>query len=238
MRVLAIVHEDDAGPGTFADAARARGDTLLIWRIAEGERCPGAPADFDAVLSLGGAMHAHQTDAHPWLAAEQRLLAQLAADGCPVLGVCLGAQLLARATGGSSGHLAEPEIGWYQVTLGAAGRADPLLGPLAPGFSALQWHSCDFTVAPGALTLATSDRCVQAARVAAHAWSIQFHAEVTLADFESWLAHHLAQPQDGDAPADPRALAALTRARIAGWNALGRALFARFLDVAEEVSRR
>ena len=238
MRVLAIVHEDDAGPGVFADAAAARGARVHEWRIADGEPCPAGPEHFDAVLSLGGAMHAHQTEAHPWLADEEALLARLAAAGRPVLGVCLGAQLLARATGGTSGLLTTPEIGWYDVAVGAAARGDPLLGPLAPRFSALQWHSCDFTPGPDAVTLARSERCVQACRIGPLAWSIQFHAEVTLADFEAWVAHHLSHPDEGDAPEDAGALATATRERIAQWNALGRALFHRFLDVAQGVSRR
>ena len=237
MRVLAIVHEDDAGPGVFADVAAARGAQLREWRIAAGEACPAAPEDFEAVLSLGGAMHAHQTDAHPWLAREEALLARLAAAGTPVLGVCLGAQLLARATGGTSAYLTAPEIGWYDVAVDAAGRRDPVLGPLAPRFSALQWHSCDFTPGPGAVTLARSERCVQACRVAPQAWSIQFHAEVTLDAFEAWVEHHRTHPDEGDAPEDAEALATATRARIAGWNALGRALFDRFLDLAQDVSR-
>lgn len=236
MRILAIVHEDDAGPGVFAHAAAARGADVCEWRIAAGEPAPSAAEAFDAVLSLGGAMHAHEREAHPWLAEEEALLGQLAHAGRPVLGVCLGAQLLARATGGASGYLSEPEIGWYDVQLTADGGEDPLLAALAPGFGALQWHSCDFTPGPGAVTLARSARCVQASRVAAHAWSVQFHAEVTQADFEAWVAHHLAHPDEGDAPADAAALAAVTRRRIMAWNALGRELFGRFLDVAARVS--
>lgn len=231
MRVLAIVHEDDAGPGVFAQAAHARGVELIGWRIAAGERCPEDPRSYDAVLSLGGAMHAFQDDAHPWLADEHALLASLAGAGHPVLGVCLGAQILARATGGRSGPMPEPEIGWYDVEVTPAGREDPLLGALAPRFGALQWHSCDFMPGSGAVGLAASARCQQAARVGPRAWSIQFHAEVTLANFEGWLDQHLAAPQDGDAPADPEALRASTRSRIESWNALGRDLFGRFLDV-------
>ncbi len=237
MRILALMHEDDAGPGVFGQAAARRAWEIVPWRIAEGERCPAPPESFEAVLSLGGAMHAHETAAHPWLAEEEALLARLAAAGRPVLGVCLGAQLLARATGGASSVMAAPEIGWYDVRVAGAGQRDPVLGPLRSGFCALQWHSCDFTPGPGALQLADSERCVQAARVAESAWAIQFHAEVTLADFESWIDHHLAHPDAGDAPADPSVLRERTRARIAEWNALGRGLFERFLDAATATAR-
>jgi GMP synthase (glutamine-hydrolysing) len=232
VRLLAIVHEDDAGPGVFGDAAHSRGWDVVPWRIADGERCPDAPGAFDAVLSLGGAMHAHETDAHPWLAAEERLLSSLVQAAKPVLGICLGAQLLARATGGGTGYLRSPEIGWYDIEVTRPGRDDPLLSPLADGFRALQWHSCDFTPGPGATILATSERCTQACTVGPRAWCVQFHAEVTGTDFEAWLDHHLAHPDEGDAPADAQGLRDLTRARMAEWNELGRALFGRFLDVA------
>jgi GMP synthase (glutamine-hydrolysing) len=238
VKLLAIVHEDDAGPGVFAEVADARGWELSYWRIAAGQRCPADPASFDAVLSLGGAMHAHERVAHPWLAEEELVLARLAHDARPVLGVCLGAQLLVRATGGQSGYLSAPEIGWYDVSVDSANGVDPLLAPLGPAFSALQWHSCDFTPAPDAVTLAASERCVQACRVAARAWAIQFHAEVTLTDFEAWLDAHMAHPEVGDAPADPVALRGTTRERIGAWNDLGRGLFGRFLDAAAALPPR
>ncbi len=236
MRVLAIVHEADAGPGVFGEVCRERGDTLEEWRIDLGEPCPPAPETYDAVLTLGGAMHAHQREAHPWLAEEESLLRALVTAGRPLLGVCLGSQLLARALGGESRLLAEPEIGWYEVRLEPAGRSDPVLGPLGGGFAALQWHSCAFTLAPGALALASSARCLQAFRLRDRpAWGIQFHAEVTARDFEAWLDQHLAAPDDDDGPADPEALRDQTRRAIGGWNALGRGIFARFLAQAAAV---
>ncbi|HZU40855.1 MAG TPA: type 1 glutamine amidotransferase [Solirubrobacteraceae bacterium] len=232
MRVLALVHEDDAGPGVFLDAARARRTEVVPWRIAAGERCPGDPESYDALLVLGGSMHADERARHPWLADEDALLAAALDRRQSVLGVCLGAQTLARAGAGSTGRLAEPEIGWYEVRLSLAGRLDPLLGPLGSAFHALQWHSCDFALPATGVALASSERCLQAFRFGETAWGIQFHAEVTLADFEAWLDQHLADPGSGDGPDDPERLRLRTRELIDGWNALGRALFGRFLDQA------
>jgi GMP synthase (glutamine-hydrolysing) len=228
VRVLTIVHEADTGPGVFIEAARAAGHQLERWHITAGEPCPGDPFAYGAVLSCGGSMHAHEHDRHPWLAEEEALLAKLTAAGRSVLGVCLGSQLLARASGGTTSKLDEPEIGWHPVRLSAAGRSDPLLAGLEPEFDALQWHSCEFRPGPAAVPLAQSAACEQAFRVGARAWGIQFHAEVTLADFESWLDN----PGDGDRPADTEALRAQTRTGIAQWNALGQGLFARFLELA------
>jgi GMP synthase-like glutamine amidotransferase len=232
MRVLAIVHEADAGPGVFTEVAIAGGHELHEWPIIEQQRCPEDPFAYDAVVSLGGSMHAHQQEEHPWLAEEEALLASLAAAGRPVLGVCLGSQLLAQATGGSTAEMGRPEIGWSSVSLSDAGRADPLLAGLAPSFQALQWHSCEFRPAPDALTLAASPLCAQAYRVGSRAWGIQFHAEVTLADFESWIDYHLAHPSEGNGPADAEALRAAVREGIEAWNELGRGMFSRFLELA------
>jgi GMP synthase (glutamine-hydrolysing) len=162
---------------------------------------------------------------------EIALLAELTAAGRPVLGVCLGAQLLARAGGGDTEAMAEPEIGWYDVVLSAAGAADPLLAPLAPSFASLQWHSCALSPPTQAARLAASQRCAQAFRSGERAWGIQFHAEVTLADFESWIDGHLATGEI-DGPPDAEGFRAATRDHIVGWNSLGRDLFARFLAQA------
>lgn len=233
MKILAIVHESDAGPGVFLDVARTRGAELCEWRIALDERCPGIPEDYRAVVSLGGSMHAFQRDRHPWLGEEERFLAGQIAAGRPVLGVCLGAQILGRADGGSSEPLPEPEIGWHQVRLTRAGGADPIIGPLGPDFHALQWHECGVEPGPSSATLAVGDSCLQAFRAGPLAWGIQFHAEVTLADYTAWIEQHRSAPDAAQAPGQLDELLARTRREIEGWNSVGRALFGRFLDQAE-----
>ncbi len=217
MRVLAIVHEDDAGPGVFTDAFAVRGAELVTWSPAG----VGVPPDsYDAVMTFGGEMNPDEEREHPWLVEEKRYLAELLERGVPLLGVCLGAELLAEAAGAPARRMGESEIGWYEVETTAEG--DPLIGPLAPSFDALEWHSYETPLPPGATALAWSERCLQAFRVGDTAWGIQFHAEVRFDDFVVWLRMY-----DGD----PTALRALTEARIAGWNELGRDLCGRFLDV-------
>ncbi len=101
-----------------------------------------------------------------------------------------------------------------------------------PGFEALEWHSYEFRLPAGATPLAHSDRCLQAFRAGRRAWGIQFHAEVTGADFASWLDQYATDPDAVAIGLDPDRLRAETAPRIAGWNYLGRALCERFLDVA------
>src|SRR2546423_115372 len=137
MRALAIVNQADAGPGVFADAIRACAE-LDHWMLPEPP--PPAPDAYDAVFVFGGAMHADQEEHHAWLRAEKAILRDLLAGGVPVLGVCLGAQLLAEAAGAPPRRAARPEIGWHEVQVTQEGTADPVMGPLAPRFEAFQWH--------------------------------------------------------------------------------------------------
>ncbi len=231
MRVLAIVHQRDAGPGVFTEAVGAAGARLDTWEPRSGPP-PRRAAAYDAVLAFGGSMHPDQARRHDWMDGERGLLRALTERGVPTLAVCLGAQLLAGASGGEVGRATRPEIGWYPVELTAAGAADPVLGPLAPGFEALEWHSYACVVPPEATALARSATCLQAYRIGERAWGIQFHAEVTAADLEGWIDDYRS---DEDALAiglDADALRRESEAKIEAWNTLGRGLCERFLAAA------
>jgi GMP synthase (glutamine-hydrolysing) len=232
MRALAITYQRDAGAGVFADAIAARGVALESWMRAETSSPPSDLAAYDAVLSLGGSMHADQEDRHPWLRDEKALLAELLERGVPLLGVCLGGQLLAAAAGAPPRRSPEPEIGWREVTLTSEGAGDPLLAPLASGFEAFEWHSYEFPLPAGATRLAESAACLQAFRLGDVAWAIQFHAEVSAEDAEAWIDDYRSDEDAVRFGLDPEALRAETRSRIGAWNELGRELCGRFLDAA------
>jgi GMP synthase (glutamine-hydrolysing) len=231
MRVLAIVHQTDAGPGVFADEMRERGVELDEWLLSE--RGTGPPleiAEYNAVLTFGGAMHADQEDRHPWLRFEKDFLAAMIDDRMPLLAVCLGNQLLADAAGGSARRASEPEIGWLDAEVTEEGRGDPVIGPLSPSFNAFQWHSYEALPPEGAAILARSPVCAQAYRVGEMAWGIQFHAEVTAADAAKWIDDYRSDEDAVRIGVDPDALRAETDERIGDWNRLGRELCGRFLD--------
>jgi GMP synthase-like glutamine amidotransferase len=181
MRVLAIVQEADAGPGVFVDAAAARGDELDAWLIAAGGDPPADPRGYDAAIVFGGAMNVDEEGEHPWLADQKFLLRALLLNEIPLLGVCLGAQLVAEAAGEEPRRARRPEIGWHPVERTAEGAADPLIGSLPPAFNAFQWHSYEMGIDDGEV-LARSEVCAQAARFGPAAWAIQFHAEVSERD--------------------------------------------------------
>jgi GMP synthase (glutamine-hydrolysing) len=232
MEVLAIVHQADAGPGVFAQAVRDSGARLHAWKLPHDGPPSIDPRHFDAVMTFGGAMHPDQEQEHPWLAEEKALLADLLERRVPVLGVCLGAQLLAEAAGAPARRARRPEIGWYEVGLTDDGSHDPLLGPLWPRFQAFEWHSYEFPLPRAAAALAHSDGALQAYRLGGAAWGIQFHAEVTLPDVEAWIEDYRSDEDAVRLGLEPGELLARTRAEIDDWNELGRALCGRFLAVA------
>jgi GMP synthase (glutamine-hydrolysing) len=232
MRTLAIVNQRDAGPGVFADAIRARGDTLDAWHLSAGDPPPAEPHRYDAVLVFGGAMHADEEDRHAWLGDEKALLRELLAREVPTLGVCLGAQLLADAAGAPARRADRPEIGWDEVEVTEQGATDPLTGPLTPRFTAFQWHSYEFPLPLGATPLARSDVCLQGYRVGEAAWGIQFHAEVSRADALAWIDDYRSDEDAVRIGLDAAALRRQTREAIGAWNATGRALCERFLEAA------
>jgi GMP synthase-like glutamine amidotransferase len=229
VRVLSIVHERDAGPGVFAAAAAARGDEVVEWIPAEGQ--PPRLDGFGAILVFGGGMHVDHEAVHPWLAPEKQLLRDLAAAGTPMLGVCLGAQLLAEAVGGSARRAARPEIGWTEVELTAEAAKDPLLGPLPSRFASFQWHSYEFALPQEAVPLARSAACIQAFRRDAM-WGIQFHAEVTADTVAAWISDYGGDDDATAAGLDAAAVLAQTASEIERWNEIGAGICARFLDRA------
>jgi GMP synthase (glutamine-hydrolysing) len=233
MKILAIVHQPDAGPGVFGEAIVGAGHQLRQWWPARGEPAP-EPGAYAAILTFGGGMHPDQEESHPWLSDEKRLLALALDQEVPVLAVCLGAELLAEAAGARTHRARVPEIGWYPVETTEAAAHDPLLANLPPRFQALEWHSYEASRPPGAVALASTETCLQAYRVRDCAWGIQFHAEVTLQTFESWLDRYREDPDAVELGIEPEVLRTQTRAAISEWNRLGHEVCVRFLQLASE----
>ena len=226
MRVLVIRHSDGGDPGVFADRAAAAGHELVFCAPHAGDALP--ENGHDAVLVLGGS--ANVTEGHSYLQAEIEFLA---ANRRPVLGVCLGAQLLASSAGFEVRRASEPEIGWFDVRLTAAGREDPLLSALPERFTAYQWHS--YTFESPSTPLAESAVCPQAFRLGEHAWGVQFHPEVDERILEDWFDDFRSDDDAVRLGFDPAAARAELPEHLPGWNQLGGALFDRFLALAARV---
>ena len=224
MRVLSVTHGSTVPGGVFEEVASSAGHELERWSVPD-EAAPRPAPEYGAVMAFGGSMHPDQDERFPWLEPEAAFLREALERKIPVVGVCLGAQMVARAAGANVGPGPVSEVGWYDVALTDAGARDDVLGVLPARSSAFQWHHYTFDLPQGAVALARSTACLQAFRLG-NAWGIQFHAEVTLPMVEAWLEE---DPKD---VADPDALLRETRARIATWNEHGRRLCEAFLEVA------
>lgn len=228
MRVLSVVHEPTStgGGGLFEDLVEQRGDRLERWVTVSGGSGPDAPELYGAIMVFGGAMHPDQDAEHPWLAEEAAFLREAVDRDVPLLGVCLGAQLIARAVGATVGPATSAEVGWHEVRLSDTGRCDPLLGVLPDRVDAFQWHYYGFELPAGGKLLADNEAAAQAYRLGERTWGVQFHPEVTRHMLDRWFVEGAAELPD------PAAVRDETDALLGGWNEHGRRLCCTFLDLA------
>jgi len=233
VNVLGVIHGANARAGTFGEVVEEAGHQIEEWSLAWGSPPPRPIDDYGAVFIFGGSMHADQDDHHPWLREENLFIQRLLDRHVPLFGVCLGAQLIAKAEGAAVYPVADlPEIGWVPVELTEAAASDPVFGRLPERFDSFNWHYYTYDVPAGAVELARSPRCNQAFRLGEAAWGIQCHAEVTLETVRLWLKDKDELPGD----IDRAELAAETEARIGEWNELGRSLCSAFVEVAERTA--
>jgi GMP synthase (glutamine-hydrolysing) len=179
-------------------------------------------------------MNVHEIEDHPWIVEEKRVLDRLLAAGVPVLGVCLGSQMLASVAGAQVQRAHRPEIGWHGVETTPEALDDPLLGGAPDRFTAFQWHSYEFELPPGAVLLARSPICPQAFRLGETAWGTQFHAEVTKEIVGDWISIYGTDPDAVRAGFDPARERVRLEREIGRWNDFGRNLVRGFLTAAQE----
>lgn len=200
---LLVVQSDDESPiGALEVPLHAAGLQARLWRPHAGEPVPSLEG-VDAVLALGGRVDPN--DDVGWLHRARDFVAQ-AAERVPYLGLCLGAELLAQAAGGAAPPSGATEIGWRTLHATDDAAEDPLVGGLLDGHRAFQWHTSAIEPPPDATVLARSDDAVQVFRVGAHAWGMQFHAEIEMSTAGMWLVKGADEAIDhGVDPEDVRA---------------------------------
>lgn len=215
-----IIQSDPEVPaGVFADLLD---EWQVPFQLLRPDRGEALPAEADAVIVLGGRMGVHDDAEHPCLRPVKAYLRRLLANGTPLLGICLGGQLLADAAGGLVSSNRCGEKGLVEVGLTVAARTDPLFAGIEPMFAAFQWHNDSFTVPPQGVHLAASAACPGQAFRSGNAWGLQFHPEVSLAIVAAWSGR----------TADGERLAAAFAAAEAKHRALARRLLANFLTIA------
>ncbi len=240
-RILVLQHVAAEPLGTLDRLIRARGHRI---RFVNFERHPDAEPDlapYRGLVVLGGPMNVDAQARHPHLRTELRLIERALREGKPVLGICLGAQLLAHALGAPVQRHVQPEIGWYPLALTGDGLDDPVLGPLGPAPTVFQWHGRTYGLPQGAVQLARSDTCEQQAfRWGEDAYGLQFHLEMDRPLIERWLATpaYARELAESGLPQDAAAIRAAATQHLATLQAQADAVFNRFLDRIGRPARR
>jgi len=177
MAIVIVEHSPNFGAGILARTLRDFGHRLKIIRADRGEALPADLDGITGVVSCGGGQSAYGPE--PWLVQEMSLLRDAHGAGIPVIGLCLGAQLLAQALGGEVRKSSTPEVGWHEVRLSPVGREDPIFTGIAWNSMQFCWHFDEVaTPPPGAKVLASSDRCkAQAFSVGLTSYAFQYHFE-------------------------------------------------------------
>lgn len=196
---------------------------------------------YAALIVLGGPMNSDQIDSYPNLQTEVEVLRQALERDMSVLGICLGAQLLAKALGGSVCQNPIREIGWYDVELTEEGERDPVLSTFARQQRVFQWHEDGIQLPEGVVHLARSPASeVQAFRHGEHAYGLQFHLEVNSPLIDRWLTVPANQPilEAEKGNIDPDVIRAQTDTSIDALQALSVQTFSRWIDRFELAPRR
>ncbi|WP_328946566.1 type 1 glutamine amidotransferase [Streptomyces sp. NBC_00250] len=205
--VLVVQHEEEAGPGLVGEHLVRAGLRLDVVRAWEGEALPADLSGQAGLLVLGGSVNCEDDAAAPWLPGVRSLVREAVNGEIPLLGICLGGQIVAHALGGSVTTRPQgPELGAVPLRRLPTVAGDPVLGEVRDGTPAAQWHWDEVDrLPPGAVPLLTGDDCPhQAFRVGSACWAVQFHPEVGGAAVEVWAAAEDASVRE--AGADPEAV--------------------------------
>lgn len=232
-KLLVLQHVQSEPMGVLDPLLRAAGFRIRYVNFA---RDPFAQVDvtsYSGLVVLGGPMNVDQVDSHPHLLHEIEVIRAALSREIPMLGICLGAQLLAAALGAHVHPNPVREIGWYPLTLSAAASGDPLFQHLDSSVPVFQWHAYTFTEPHDTVLLASSANCAnQAFRYRDFAYGLQFHLEVDGALIRRWLQHsqlrHELEPLGGDSHA--RTVEEQTSRYLERSQAQAAALFSAFIQ--------
>jgi GMP synthase (glutamine-hydrolysing) len=236
--VLALLHVPHEGIGTIGDALGRVEIPVDVVELFREQPREFHPSLHDGLIVMGGPMNVDETDRYPYLADEVRWIRQAIEADRPVLGVCLGSQLLAKALGARVYPNPVKEIGWYDVELTDAAKGDQLLAECSRTETVFLWHGDTFDLPAGAVQLARSQQCEnQAFRFGPAAYGLQFHLEVTPEIISSWLGEpgNCGELDELDY-IDPEAIRREMPAKIGPLKSLADRVFGRFAALCRQNS--
>lgn len=229
-RALAVQHVAAEPPNLIAAALDAEGVRLDVVRVDRGDPVPVDAERLSAVIMMGGPMSVADAGRLEHLRDEMRLVESALRHGVPVLGVCLGSQILAHVLGARVAPAGFLELGWLPVTLAPDASGDALLGECPPTFTALHWHGDAFDLPRGAAHLARSDRTAVQAFRHGRAWGLLFHFEADAVQVEEMALAFPGEVAAGGSSA--AALAERARREARSSRRIGEDVFGRFARLA------
>jgi GMP synthase-like glutamine amidotransferase len=207
MRIHYLQHVPFEDLANIESWARSRGHALTRTLLFQDESLPKME-DFDWLIIMGGPMNIYEHDKYPWLVKEMEFIKQAIAGDKIVLGICLGAQLMADVLGGKVRKNEVREIGWFPVTLTAEGRASRIFGILPERFVAIHWHGDTFAIPPKATRTAESEACKNQAFELGKAIGLQFHLESSMDSIDHLIQNCADELTDGRYVQRPKELLA------------------------------
>ena len=179
MSLIVFEHCASEDSAELGATLQRHGHKLRVIKLYEGQEVPPDTDDVDGIVSMGGPMNVDQQDQHPWLAEEEAYIKQAHDAGTPIVGVCLGAQLIATALGGQVAAMSHPEVGWHELNLAFPGTIDPIFAGIGWQTTQFHIHGQEVTeLPPGATPLAGSTMCRnQAYKVGLRTYAFQYHFE-------------------------------------------------------------
>jgi GMP synthase-like glutamine amidotransferase len=227
MKPIAIFrHSPGEGPGYFATFLDSKSLPWRLFKVDEGDFPPAESDGFSGLCFMGGPMSVN--DDLPWIPFALDLILEADARGIPVIGHCLGGQLMARAFGGAVGRNPVKEIGWGEVTATGAAEGAEWLGDVT-SFEAFHWHGETFTIPEGATCILGSAHCPNQAFLRGPHLGMQCHVEMTPTMIASWCTHWAAEGVPGSASVQtPQQIQENVDARIAAMRVVADRLYARW----------
>jgi GMP synthase (glutamine-hydrolysing) len=240
-RVLVLQHVAAEPLGLLDPMLRRRGHRIRYVNFAREPEAEPRLDRYQALIVLGGPMQIGQSRRYPHLDTECRLIEKALHDNVPMLGICLGGQLLAHVLDGRVGPCARSEIGWYELHPTEEASADPVLRALDRPRRVFQWHHWGFDCPPGATALAESQESgCQAFRAESSAWGFQFHLELDQRLIHRWLTLPFYREELAGSGLEltPEQVEADTRSHLPQSLDLAKAVFGAWLDQLDEPAQR